>query len=570
MKTLLAVLLLSVCASAQSYTIVTATLQDSSGQVWSQASWRTEFAPQPGYSGQYNNQGAPITAAQSGTADNAGTFHVTLDNNIVVSPGGSGWKFIICPNASVSSCNTINLTIFGFTMDVSSQLNAVLTVPVVVASPVIAHAYNDTEVNGSYGTLYINAIDNTLRECLILQCNGGGWVAISASTSNPTFTGTLTVPCVKFNFDASNDSTLCSQGGTGHINFLLPTTGGTLLTSATAGNVSNSGTPLVHQVPIWVDATHILGITPSTSGRVLTSNGLLSDPSFQDLPGGGNVSNSGTPLNHQIASWTDATHIQGISPSTAGFVLTSNGIASDPTFQAASGGGGGTIGTGIPASTGMGHSLAFNNSTTLSASSGNNYPAGMWSHLGGTFTVSTNVASNVTPPFYNSSTPSGSSGSSSLAEDGVAAQFTFPIWGSYICYCAWQNTLASGSTVWLAMSSTLYAGTATANPNGTIWGFRWVAGTDTNVQAYVGTASGTFTMQDAGVPPDGNFHEYFMAKNSNGDIDFYIDGTKKTTILHSATGFPGNTAVFEQTNIGTGSTTSQVLNINYFEAWYQK
>ena len=567
MKTLLTVLLLSVCASAQSYTVVTATLQDSSGQVWSQASWRTEFAPQPGYSGQYNNQGAPITAAQSGTADNAGTFHVTLDNNIVVSPSGSSWKFIICPNASVSSCSTINLTIFGPIMNVSSQLNAVLTVPIVFASPVIAHAYNDTEVNGSYGTLYINAIDNTLRECLILQCNGGGWVAISASTSNPTFTGTLTVPCVKFNFDASNDSTLCSQGGTGHINFLLPTVGGTLLTSATAGNVSNSGTPLVHQVPIWVDATHILGTTPGPSGGCFMSNGLLSDPSFQNCP----LVTTGTPLNHQIAAFTAASTVQGISPSTAGFVLTSNGIAADPTFQAAAGGGGSVVGSGIPAmSSGSEHFIIFNNSATLSSSSGNNMPGGLWSHLGGTFVVSTNVASNLTPPFYNSATPSGSSGNSSLAEDAVAAQFTFPLFGGYMCYCAWQNTLASGSTVWLAISSTLYSATAVANPNGTIWGFRWVSGTDTNVQAYVGTASGTFTVQDAGVPPDGNFHQYFMAKNSSGDIDFYIDGVKKTTILHSVTGFPGNTASYPQTNIGTGSTTSQVLNINYFRAWYNK
>jgi len=35
--------------------------------------------------------------------------------------------------------------------------------------------------------------------------------------------------------------------------------------------------------------------------------------------GGGNVSNVGTPSNGQLAQWTDATHIQGIAPSSLGF-----------------------------------------------------------------------------------------------------------------------------------------------------------------------------------------------------------------------------------------------------------
>lgn len=47
-----------------------------------------------------------------------------------------------------------------------------------------------------------------------------------------------------------------------------------------------------------------------TSGQVLTSNGAGLDPTFQ-TGGGGNVNNTGTPLNNQLAIWTDATTIEG-------------------------------------------------------------------------------------------------------------------------------------------------------------------------------------------------------------------------------------------------------------------
>lgn len=290
MKNFLAVLLLCATAlAAPSYTTVTATLMDSSSQIWVNATWTTEFAKPPGNNGNFTNSGTPITPNQTGVANASGVFTVVLDNNLAVSPAGSGWKFTICPNATVAACSTIVLTINGVTEDVSAAINAILIVPVVNSAPMIARAYNDTEVNGSYGALYINSVSNTLKQCIQIACNGSGWNTFGVSSNNPTFTGILTTPCVKFNFDLTNDSTLCSQPGTGHINFLLPSTGGTLALAGATGNVSNSGTPLIHQVPIWTDATHILGITPTVnSGWVLTSNGTGSDPTFQ-APAGGSV-----------------------------------------------------------------------------------------------------------------------------------------------------------------------------------------------------------------------------------------------------------------------------------------
>lgn len=209
-------------------TTVTATIQDSSFQVWSQATWTTTFIPPFGNPSPPSNRGNSITPNQSNVANTSGFFTVTLDDNNVVAPAGSKWKFTICPNATVSACTEIQLIITGPAMDISAAINTAIQVPAVGANPTVARAYNDTEVSGSFGVMYVNSIDNTLRQCQLIFCSGSGWVIITVPTNNPIFTGTLTVPCVKFDFDLVNDTTVCSQAGTGHINVTLPAISGTL------------------------------------------------------------------------------------------------------------------------------------------------------------------------------------------------------------------------------------------------------------------------------------------------------------------------------------------------------
>ena len=528
-------------ATAPALTAVSATLQDSSTQVWSLASWQTTFIPPFGNPAVPNNNGNPITAGQSGLADTFGHFTVTLDDNNVVAPAGTKWKFTICPNASVTACAEVQMTITGASMDISAALNAALIVPVVNGQPSIARAYNDTEVSGSFGALYLNTITNGLSQCQLSFCSGTGWVGISVPTLNPIFTGTLTVPCVKFNFSVANDTTVCSQNGTGHISVLLPATAGTL----GFGTVIGTGTPLNHQLPIWTDDTHQKGITPDTAGFVLTSNGPGADPSFQATSGGGNVSNSGTPNNHEVAVWTDSTHIQGITPSTSGLCFKSNGTSADPSFQDCAA-------STFPVQTGTLHQLVFNNTTTVGTNDGNTLPAGLWSTLGGTFTVGSNVAGIGSPAVYNLKTSGGlANASASLAEDAVAQQANFGIWQAYSCYC--EAETGGGHIVWMAMSSVLYASTVTDHPNGTIWGFRYSGqAPDTNWQAYVATSNANFTLVDTGVPvaPQA-MHGFAMNKNSAGGIDYYIDNVKVATISSGATGFPAaNTNVYAITESG--------------------
>jgi hypothetical protein len=63
--------------------------------------------------------------------------------------------------------------------------------------------------------------------------------------------------------------------------------------------------------------------TGGSAGQVLAKNTGTDYDTIWTTPtgggGGGNVSNSGTPINGQLAQWTDATHIQGIAASSLGF-----------------------------------------------------------------------------------------------------------------------------------------------------------------------------------------------------------------------------------------------------------
>jgi len=67
--------------------------------------------------------------------------------------------------------------------------------------------------------------------------------------------------------------------------------GGTEISSFTSPlGVANGGTGAqsftAHYVLVGEGTSAVTPITPSTSGRVLTSNGTGSDPTFQDLPAG--------------------------------------------------------------------------------------------------------------------------------------------------------------------------------------------------------------------------------------------------------------------------------------------
>lgn len=120
--------------------------------------------------------------------------------------------------------------------------------------------------------------------------------------------------------------------GTSDANPSAPTL--TISTTVT-GILKGNGTAISAAVAGDVDS--ILPDQTGNSGKYLTTDGVNS--SWGTISGGGNVSNTGTPVNNQIAVWTDATTIEGdtsLTFDTATDTLTVAGEVVTPEIQAAS------------------------------------------------------------------------------------------------------------------------------------------------------------------------------------------------------------------------------------------
>ena len=182
-------------------------------------------------------------------------------------------------------------------------------------------------------------------------------------------------------FQAVSGSSLDLTGNSGGA--VGPTAGN--INTVGAGSITIVGTPgtstltteltglTAHNVLLGEGTTTIGLAAPSTAGFVLTSNGATTDPSFQSISssgaaieftgnsggaevplagnfnilGTGSITTIGTANTetisltgltaHNVLLGAGTATIGLAAPSTAGFVLTSNGASADPTFQAATG-----------------------------------------------------------------------------------------------------------------------------------------------------------------------------------------------------------------------------------------
>ncbi len=81
---------------------------------------------------------------------------------------------------------------------------------------------------------------------------------------------------------------------------------------------STQGTILYRGASSWA------ALATGTDGNILTTHGSSANPTWSPPPTGGNVSNSGTPTTGQMAQWTDATHVKGVTLSGSGATMSIN------------------------------------------------------------------------------------------------------------------------------------------------------------------------------------------------------------------------------------------------------
>ena len=110
MKWLWSILVLLALPIEAQTTAVTATISDTSGQVWNNGSYTITFFPVPGKPGPYFYNGNPFSPqVYTGFMSNTGVLSISLPSNNFITPSGNLWTFTVCPQAS-SSCEAVNLS----------------------------------------------------------------------------------------------------------------------------------------------------------------------------------------------------------------------------------------------------------------------------------------------------------------------------------------------------------------------------------------------------------------------------------------------------------------------------
>ena len=123
MKRLLTVLVLFIARvlCAQSTTVTGATITDTDGFAWTNATYQFTFVPSPQVPsfGSYHWTGGAIPNPINGSLDGSGSFSVSIPSNTAITPSGSQWKITLCPNAS-AGCFSVNTPVTGGTYDVTA------------------------------------------------------------------------------------------------------------------------------------------------------------------------------------------------------------------------------------------------------------------------------------------------------------------------------------------------------------------------------------------------------------------------------------------------------------------
>ncbi len=188
------------------------------------------------------------------------------------------------------------------------------------------------------GRLYVDVAggSGTVTSVSVVTANGfAGTVATATTTPAITISTTINSPVL-----AGNGTALIAATTTGSGSTVVLATGPTFPTNITVGAAAGatgdilfkgttSGTVTLTVADVAGTWTFQLPANDGDSGQVLTTNGS-GVTTWETPAGGGNVSNTGTPVDNQVAIWTSATVIEGVAGLTFdGTTLTTTAITVD-------------------------------------------------------------------------------------------------------------------------------------------------------------------------------------------------------------------------------------------------
>lgn len=157
-------------------TLVSGTLVDLGGTVWSNALVIITFSPTPSTPGPYMWGDEIVNLRVEITTSNNGYFVVALPDNSSITPSGSTWHFVISPNATMPAV-IFQLQALGETMDISSIFtnHSYQLVNQDVKSLVLPRAYDNSSVPAASnaGQIFYDTTEHTIK-----LWTGSDWISL--------------------------------------------------------------------------------------------------------------------------------------------------------------------------------------------------------------------------------------------------------------------------------------------------------------------------------------------------------------------------------------------------------
>lgn len=529
----IALLLIALCLSAVGQTTsVTLVALDADSQSWNNGTWSASLYSPPGVpQGPYVILGGstPVpNQQQTGLLNGSGTASLTVTPNTSISPSGTQWTFVFCPQATPAACSQFPTTVSGASQNVAPTLPAIR---LSVTNPVIrVTAYADAEITGAaVGSIYFNLTDQTIHVCTTFVAPGcTAWSVVGTGGGGGGITGLTpqVIPQAATPTTIQNSSPQLDNGLTalntltyaGANGFNLPSDG------VHAGSIQIGGNTTLPSFannawgwigPASASFTSYFFQPPST-GAVAGKTFLFGTPVGNIVPltyvtpvttgGSAPAAQVGDTLRFNVNgdSAYDAVNMAQMVEGIYAVNQTGTLYVGGGPYQ-----GQGPTATPLGSTSDVNPTATSNSGKTISASA-----AGSTSTvIGMAFGHNGSVSLMGIEAFYRWSFKAALGNTTSVR-----------YWMGLACF----HSGGAGNNAAQITGSTAYANDT---PNKSTLGFRFSAGTDTHWQAVAITAGGSQTTTDTGVTPDTGVHLFEMTTNATGtSITYWIDNVSVATI----------------------------------------